>query len=112
VATLVTGETFMGETLSDVARAIIDGAPEFEARRDLIKRHRKVLDRCARKRDPAKSWNAWRQKHPNIAPMLAEENLAARDFTGFDLGSGETGSNIALISVCVDAPGHQDLRHR
>jgi hypothetical protein len=85
VATLVTGETFMGETLSDVARAIIDGAPEFEARRDVIKRHRKELDRCARKRDPAKSWNAWRQKHPNIAPILADENLAARDFTGFDL---------------------------
>lgn len=83
-ATLAIGKTFKGDSPSDLAKRIIDGAPEFKARRDLIKQHRDELDRCERAHDPAKSWNAWRQEHPEIAPMLAGENLVGRNFNGFD----------------------------
>jgi uncharacterized protein YjbI with pentapeptide repeats len=83
-ARLATRKTFTAKTLPDVAKLIIDGAAEFKERREAAREHRKKLDECEKAQDQGRSWNEWRQAHPQIHPMLANQELSGRDFSDFD----------------------------
>jgi hypothetical protein len=84
LAKLATGETFTADSLDRLATVIIDGAEEFKERRRLASEHRHILDQCAKARDPRRSWAEWRQSHPEVHPMLADQELSGQDFSGFD----------------------------
>jgi len=83
-AELATGETFTADSLPELAKMIIDGAPEFKERRKLAREHWAILDNCEKARDDGRSWNEWRQMNPTVHPMLAEQELDRRDLSGFD----------------------------
>src|SRR5262245_66575276 len=80
-AILATGETFTAESLRGLAKVIIDGAAEFKKRRQLAREHWDILDRCEKARNHGRSWNKWRQTHPTVHPMLADQELGRRDFS-------------------------------
>ena len=67
------------------AKEIIDDWPEYIELRQRRDAHVAELKRCARHRDGARRWNAWRRMNPGVAPMLMEARLDELKLSGFDL---------------------------